>query len=82
MDDPWGPLAARNDAGVGPEQTEQAQGRRLLHHVQSVAESDVKRKFIIASNSNCSKKFKNYFWNVLFQENLKLLPIQIVQKKL
>jgi len=38
VDNPGGPLSTRNDAGVSPEQTKQAQRRRLFHHVQSVAE--------------------------------------------
>ena len=37
VDDPGGPLPVRDDGGVGAEQAEQAQRRRLLHNVKGVA---------------------------------------------
>ena len=36
MDDARGPLAAGDDVAVGAEEAQQAQGGRLLHHVESI----------------------------------------------
>lgn len=38
VDDARGPLAAGDDVAVGAEEAQQAQGGRLLHHVESITE--------------------------------------------
>uniref|UniRef100_A0A182XS43 Uncharacterized protein n=1 Tax=Anopheles quadriannulatus TaxID=34691 RepID=A0A182XS43_ANOQN len=46
MDDPAGPLAARDDVRAGAEQPQQAQRGRLLHHVHRVARHEQLRDFV------------------------------------
>jgi hypothetical protein len=50
VDDPRGPLTAGDDVGLGAKQPQQAEGGRLLDHVQRITETDRLYKLIFLDN--------------------------------